>query len=146
MKPQFQDETPINPFDFWKGADFKLKIVKQDGYWNYDRSEFASASTLGDFEDDRLEEIYNSQYSLADFTAQKNFKSYTDLEARLNLVLGKTRTARVQEEEEQDPVFNVAETPSEPTSSFRAGFGSSVESMKEEEDPDLSYFAKLTED
>jgi hypothetical protein len=145
MKPQFQDETPINPFDFWKGADFKLKIVKQDGYWNYDRSEFASASTLGDFDDDRLEEIYNSQYSLADFTAQKNFKSYTDLEARLNLVLGKTRTARVQEEEEQDPVFNTV-TVAKEEPSFNTGFGSSVESMKEEEDPDLSYFAKLAED
>ena len=54
MKPQFEDEKPINPFCFWEGADFKLKIVKQDGYWNYDRSEFAAGSTLGDFEDDNL--------------------------------------------------------------------------------------------
>ena len=146
MKPQFQDETPINPFDFWQGADFKLKIVKQDGYWNYDRSEFGSAATLGDFEDDRLEEIYNSQYSLADFTDQKNFKSYADLESRLNMVLGKTRTARMQEEEEQEPVFNVEETVKASTPDFTSGFGSSVESMKEDEDPDLSYFAKLAED
>ena len=146
MKPQFQDETPINPFDFWQGADFKLKIVKQDGYWNYDRSEFGSAATLGDFEDDRLEEIYNSQYSLSDFTDQKNFKSYTDLEARLNMVLGKTRTARMQEEEEQEPVFNVEETVKASTPDFNSGFGSSVDSLKEDEDPDLSYFAKLAED
>ena len=73
MKPQFEDEQPINPFDFWKGADFKLKIVKQDGYWNYDRSEFASPTTLGDYDDAKLEEIYNQEYSLAEFTSPKNF-------------------------------------------------------------------------
>ena len=147
MKPQFQDETPINPFDFWEGADFKLKIVKQDGYWNYDRSEFGAPGTLGDKEDSELEQIYNQQYSLTDFTDTKNFKSYTELEARLNLVLGKTnRAAQVaQEEEEQDPVFNVEETASNATPDFNSGFGSSVDSLKEDEDPDLSYFAKLAE-
>ena len=150
MKPQFEDEKPINPFCFWEGADFKLKIVKQDGYWNYDRSEFAAGSTLGDFEDDKLEEIYNQQYSLADFTDPKNFKSYEELEARLNLVLGKTSRAARVEEEEQDPIvndFNAPDvTPSEPTSSFRAGFGKSVESLSEDSDPDLEYFAKLAND
>ena len=150
MKPQFEDEKPINPFCFWEGADFKLKIVKQDGYWNYDRSEFAAASTLGDFDDDKLEEIYNQQYSLADFTDPKNFKSYEELEARLNLVLGKTSRAARVEEEEQDPIvndFNASDvTPSEPTSSFRAGFGKSVESLSEDSDPDLEYFAKLAND
>ena len=150
MKPQFEDEKPINPFCFWEGADFKLKIVKQDGYWNYDRSEFAAASTLGDFDDDKLEEIYNQQYSLADFTDPKNFKSYEELEARLNLVLGKTSRAARVEEEEQDPIvndFNAPDvTPSEPTSSFRAGFGKSVESLSEDSDPDLEYFAKLAND
>ena len=150
MKPQFEDEEPINPFCFWKGADFKLKIVKQDGYWNYDRSEFASASVLGDFEDEKLEEIYNQQYSLADFTDPKNFKSYTELEARLNLVLGKTnRAAQVaQDEEEQDPVafFSPEETAKQSAPAFNSGFGSSVESLNEDEDPDLSYFAKLAND
>ena len=123
-----------------------MKIVKQDGYWNYDRSEFAAGSTLGDFEDDKLEEIYNQQYSLADFTDPKNFKSYTELEARLNLVLGKTNRAQKVEEELEEPVFNVEETVKQATPDFNSGFGSSVESIKEEEDPDLSYFAKLAED
>ena len=42
MQPEFEDETPINPFDFWEGANFKLKIRKVDGFWNYDKSEFDS--------------------------------------------------------------------------------------------------------
>ena len=101
MKPQFEDEDPINPFCFWKGADFKLKIVKQDGYWNYDRSEFASAGTLGNFEDTKLEEIYNQEYSLKDYTEAKNFKSYEELEARLNLVLGKaSRASAINEDDD----------------------------------------------
>ena len=144
MKPQFEDEQPINPFDFWKGADFKLKIVKQDGYWNYDRSEFGSASTLGDFDDDKLEEIYKQEYSLADFTDPKNFKSYEELEARLNLVLGRTSRAAVAQEEEEE--YQVPAPVAEVSTPDPSGFGSAVSSLKEEEDPDLSYFAKLAEE
>ena len=147
MKPQFEDEEPINPFDFWKGADFKLKIVKQDGYWNYDRSEFASPSVLGDYEDAKLEEIYNQEYSLAAFTNAENFKPYEALEKRLNLVLGKNK-ARVQtrDEELEEPVPVVEEN-----TTVTAGFGNSVDSLNREmtdgpEDPDLSYFARLAEE
>tara|TARA_Y200000002_G_scaffold165107_1_gene136208 strand:- start:767 stop:1675 length:909 start_codon:yes stop_codon:yes gene_type:complete len=145
MKPQFEDEQPINPFDFWKGADFKLKIVKQDGYWNYDRSEFASPTTLGDYDDAKLEEIYNQEYSLAEFTSPKNFKSYEDLEKRLNLVLGKGQArvqTRVEEQEELEIPVTVKEESTTPTS----GFGNSVESLKTEEDPDLAYFSRLAEE
>ena len=144
MKPQFEDGQPINPFDFWKGADFKLKIVKQDGYWNYDRSEFAAPTTLGDYDDAKLEEIYNQEYSLAEFTSPKNFKSYEDLEKRLNLVLGKGAArveTRVEQEELEIPV-TVAEETTTPTS----GFGNSVQSLKTDEDPDLAYFSKLAEE
>ena len=144
MKPQFEDEQPINPFDFWKGADFKLKIVKQDGYWNYDRSEFAAPTTLGDYDDAKLEEIYNQEYSLAEFTSPKNFKSYEDLEKRLNLVLGKGAArveTRVEQEELEIPV-TVAEETTTPTS----GFGNSVQSLKTDEDPDLACFSKLAEE
>ena len=85
MQPAFADETPIDPFNFWKGADFKLKIRKVDGYWNYDKSEFASPSShLGGFDDDRLESIWKQGYSLAEFEDPKNFKSYEQLQARLN--------------------------------------------------------------
>ena len=93
MQPAFADETPIDPFNFWKGADFKLKIRKVEGYWNYDKSEFAAPSTLGNFDDDKLESIWKQGYSLAEFEDAKNFKTYEQLKARLDLVLGKTAPA-----------------------------------------------------
>ena len=79
MQHAFADETPLDPFNFWKGADFKLKIRKVDGYWNYDKSEFAAAATLEGFDDDKLESIWKEGYSLAEFEDSKNFKSYEDL-------------------------------------------------------------------
>ena len=93
MQPAFADESPVDPFNFWKGADFKLKIRKVDGYWNYDKSEFAAPGVLGGFDDDKLENIWSQGYSLAEFEDTKNFKSYEQLQARLNLVLGKTAPA-----------------------------------------------------
>ena len=76
MQPQFADETPVDPFDLWKGADFKLKIRQVEGYWNYDKSEFADAGTLADLSDDDLEKVWKQEYSLADFTAPSAFKTY----------------------------------------------------------------------
>ena len=144
MQPAFADETPLDPFNFWKGADFKLKIVKQDGYWNYDRSEFASSSTLGDYDDAKLEEIYNQEYSLVEFTSPKNFKSYEDLEKRLNLVLGKGKARVVSREEEEELELPVTVKEETPTPS--SGFGSAVDSLKTDEDPDLAYFSRLAEE
>ena len=91
MQPAFEDETPLNPFDFWEGANFKLKIRKVDGYWNYDKSEFAAPSALLD-DDDALEEVWGKQYSLEEFTAPTNFKSYDELKTRLDTVLAGTTT------------------------------------------------------
>ena len=82
MQPQFADEEAINPFDFWSGANFKLKIRKVEGYWNYDKSEFDSPSVLLD-DDDKLESIYKNLNDLNEFTDLKNFKSYEDLKKRL---------------------------------------------------------------
>ena len=87
MKPEFADETPINPFDFWAGYNFKLKIRRVEGYQNYDKSEFGSAEALFD-DDAKLEKIYNSLYNLNEFTDPKNFKSYEKLKERLDSVLG----------------------------------------------------------
>ena len=102
MQPAFADETPLDPFNFWKGADFKLKIRKLDGYWNYDKSEFAAPATLGDFSDDKLEKIWEQSYSLAEFEAPKNFKSYEDLKKRLDLVLGKSAAPAVVDESQEE--------------------------------------------
>ncbi len=145
MQPEFEDETPINPFDFWQGANFKLKIVKKDGYWNYDKSEFdASAPLLED--DDALEALWKKQYSLSAVTASDQFKSYEDLKKRLDYVLGaKPPTRRVFDEELEDE--------SEGRGSFTPDFKSkapvaaaSVASASADEDDALSYFQKLAEE
>ncbi len=144
MQPEFEDETPINPFDFWEGADFKLKIRKLDGYWNYDKSEFDSVAPLLD-DDDALEAIWKKQYSLAEFTSPTSFKSYEDLERRLNQVLRVQQRRVVADESYEDE--------SEGRGSITADFNSSdiipsapvVESKNEDEDDALSYFQKLAE-
>ena len=91
MQPAFQDESPVNPFDFWEGANFKLKLRKVDGYWNYDKSEFEAPSALFD-DDDKLEEVWKTQYPLSEFTSASNFKSYDELKKRLDMVLAGTTT------------------------------------------------------
>ena len=87
MQPEFADEDPIDPFDFWKGANFKLKVRKVAGYINYDKSEFESPSPLLNGDDALLEELWNKQYSLKEFTDPSNFKSYEQLKQRLDEVL-----------------------------------------------------------
>ena len=137
MQPEFEDETPINPFDFWEGANFKLKIRKVDGYWNYDASSFENVSALSD-DDAVLEGIYKKQYSLQEFLAPTNFKSYDELKKRLDDVLSGTVTASAAAMIDED----VVETPqmkSEPAPSM-----SSVPSPSEEDEDDtMSYFQKL---
>jgi hypothetical protein len=88
MNPEFADETPVNPFDMWEGANFKLKIRNVEGYRNYDKSEFADKSALFDGDDDKLEELWKKEYSLKEFGEKKQFKSYEQLKARLDKVLG----------------------------------------------------------
>jgi len=131
MQPAFEDETPVNPFDFWKGANFKLKIRKVDGYWNYDKSEFEAPSAVFD-NDDAIEEVWNQQYALAEFTASTNFKSYDELKIRLDMVLaGTTRVGNVTNLVENEPVVDTK--PVEPTEN-------------KEDDDSLDYFQKLAAD
>lgn len=89
MSPEFDDETPINPFDFWAGADFKLKIVNKDGYANYDKSSFAKPSALMDGDDAQLEALWKLQHPLLPLVADSEFKDYDALEARFNTVTKK---------------------------------------------------------
>ena len=134
MQPAFQDETPVNPFDFWEGANFKLKIRKVDGYWNYDKSEFASPSALFDNDDD-IEALWKTQHSLADFTGPSNFKSYDELKTRLDAVLAGTVTVgKAVDVMEDAPVAE----PKVDTSPAPAP------TVSEEDDDDaMSYFEKL---
>ena len=108
MNPQFEDEEPMNPFDLWEGADFKLKIRKVEGYRNYDKSEFDSQSAIAE-SDEEIEEIWKGTHSLAAEVAPDKFKTYEALEARLNLVLGlnvdtgpTTRSAPAPQEDEDE--------------------------------------------
>lgn len=87
MKPQYADEDPLNPFDMWAGANFKLKIRNVEGYRNYDKSEFASPSPLFE-DDDELEAIWKKEHSLKAFIDPASFKSYDELKTKLNMVLG----------------------------------------------------------
>ena len=101
MQPAFEDETPVNPFDLWKGANFKLKLRKVDGYWNYDKSEFASPTPLAGGDDAAIEAIWKQQYSLTAFTDPSNFKTFEELEARLNSVLNTKPAPRHDAETEE---------------------------------------------
>jgi hypothetical protein len=159
MQPEFQDESPINPFDFWEGANFKLKIRKVEGYWNYDKSEFAAPSLLEDMSDSEMEALWRREYPLAEFMEAKNFKSYEELEARLNVVLGRGGSAkRVDREtfEDEDegmdvptavrssrPVFNtVANTVTREPALPKV----SAPVASDDDDDTLSYFARLAEE
>ena len=88
MNPEFPDEQPLNPFDFWEGANFKLKIRNVEGYRNYDKSEFAEKSALLGGDDSKLEAIYKEEFSLKEFLERGNFKSYEQIKSRLDKVLG----------------------------------------------------------
>jgi hypothetical protein len=154
MQPEFEDESPINPFDFWTGANFKLKLVKKDGYWNYDKSEFAAPSPLLDGDDDELESIYKSLSNLNDFTDPKEFKSYEDLKKRLDYTLGlrgvpKSQDPEVVAEEEEWERERRGETSTASSSRSSTFDDAEVPSSKynddEDEDDALSYFQKLAE-
>ena len=136
MQPEFEDEEAIDPFDFWKGANFKLKAKNVAGYRNYDSSEFAAVSPLLE-DDDAMEAIWNKQYSLVEFTNPDQFKSYTELQTRLDAVLNnkQTRVApEVREEEETVAPVSLESV----TTPVAAGSGAGIG-----DDDALSYFQKL---
>ena len=144
MQPAFEDETPVNPFDFWEGANFKLMIRKVDGYWNYDKSEFEAPSPLFD-NDDAIEEVWKQQYALNEFTAPTNFKSYDELKTRLDMVLaGTTTVGNVTTLMEDEPVENTVSvnTVEEPVPTSSTVTISSTD----EEDDTMDYFQKLADD
>ena len=137
MQPAFADEKAINPFDFWEGADFKLKIRNVEGYRNYDKSEFAAPAPLSD-DDSKLETIYNSLHSLAEFTDPKNYKSYSELQAKLMAVLGETADAG-------QPTMREERMMNEPAEPRMAKQPVTADQMEGEEDT-MSYFARLAEE
>lgn len=140
MNPQFEDETPFDPFDLWTGANFKLKIRKVDGYQNYDSSEFDSPAPLND-DDSVLETIWKSEHSLTEIIDPKNFKTYDELKAKLDRVLGVaspsiSRSNTMEAVKQQ----NIETKENEIDNMF------SKASSTEEEDSDLDYFSKLIDE
>jgi len=134
MNPAFEDEKPLNPFDMWNGANFKLKIRKVEGYQNYDKSEFESPSALLN-DDDKLEAIWKKEYSLKEFLLPENFKSYDELKARLDKVLGLDGSPVVA----KTTVEQAKAMPRKPAPVMAdAGIA--------EDDDDLAYFSKLAEE
>jgi hypothetical protein len=161
MQPEFEDEEAINPFDFWQGANFKLKLKKVAGYWNYDSSEFDRVSPLLD-DDDALEAVWRKQYSLSALVAPDQFKTYDELKKRLDYVLGNkptsTRRSTVEEEEQYDnyaateqkrvteeEVMRKLEDSYQASKSTPAPSDESTSSTDDEEDDPMSYFSKLAE-
>jgi len=132
MQPSFQDEQPVDPFDLWEGASFKLKIRNVEGYRNYDKSEFAAVSSLSESEDE-LREIYDRMYDLNEFSDPASYKTYDELSARLALVLGQVVTPQ-----RADMAFQA-----EPAPMKTAAAPVVAATAEADEDDTMSYFAKL---
>lgn len=151
-EPQFEDEKPINPFDFWEGANFKLKIRNVEGYRNYDKSEFDNPSSLSD-DDSKLEKIYDSLHSLIEFHNERHFKSYDELKKKLDSVLNapgqavrRAEQTNLDEDEVEVPStrFNTADKPAVQSKPKAPPPKREVEFDDDEES--LSYFSKLAND
>ena len=134
MNPSFEDETPVNPFDLWEGANFKMKIRKVDGFSNYDKSEFDNPAPLLE-DDDKMEEVWKTQHSLQEFLAPDNFKSYNDLKVKLDKILGTATVPTVANEPSpklNDPPFDGGKP-----------FTSASTTAETEDEEGLNYFSKL---
>ena len=147
MQPQFPGEEPVNPFDFWNGADFELKITNVAGYRNYDKSSFKPVSALYDADETKLEATYNSMFDVAEFVDPTNYKTYDELKQRLSVVLGeavgegKTQSMEDLSKTAEAVEPNKVETPVVAPSSPEPAVAST-----ESDDETLSYFAKLAND
>lgn len=145
MKPVFEGDTAIDPFDFWQGANFRLKMKKVDGYPNYDNSSFEAQTALFDSNDEKLEKTWNSLYTLGEFTDPKNFKTYEELKVRLDKVLGSKPAAKKMEDALQ---YNAMQSKAAPKMDSKKVVESDDAPWKSDEDEDesLEFFRKLAEE
>ena len=143
LQPEFQDEDPINPFDFWKGANFKIKIRKVGGFVNYDKSEFSSQSALLDGDDGALESLWSTQHKLQEFIQPDQFKSYDELKSRMDAVLsgGRVASSAVEVSEKNDAPYPKSDPFGEPKAEKVEKAKATSES--EEGEDALAYFERL---
>ena len=140
MNPEFEDESPTNPFDLWEGANFKLKIRKVEGYQNYDKSEFDRSGPLSQ-DDEDLENIWKQEHALSEFLDPKNFKSYDELKSRLNKVLG------LDSGDDGDSISSIVAKSAPSVAPVASKAKKTVADASEDDDDEsLSYFEKLAED
>lgn len=142
MNPEFEDEKPVNPFDLWNGANFKLKIRKVEGYRNYDKSEFDEPEALGD--DDQLEKIWQSESPLQAFLSPDQFKTYDELKRRLDKVLNGAPKQKSTDTDE-DVFRGSSMAPSTKTAEAKS-IPSKKASFEEDEDDGLALFEKLAQE
>jgi len=145
MNPQFEDEDPVNPFDLWKGANFKLKIRQVEGYRNYDKSEFDTPAPLFD-DDDKLEATWKKEFSLQDLVDPKHFKSYSELKTRLDTVLSPTGSAlRPAARADTAPPWNEDKAPAMAAPAPKAA-EAKAPAVVDDDDEDLEFFKRLADE
>ena len=145
MNPQFEDEDPVNPFDLWKGANFKLKIRQVDGYRNYDKSEFDTPAPLFD-DDDKLEATWKKEFSLQALVDPKHFKSYSELKTRLDTVLSLTGSAlRPAARADTAPPWKEEKAPEMAAPAPKAP-EAKAPVVVDDDDEDLEFFKRLAEE
>ena len=144
MNPQFQDEEAVNPFDFWSGANFKLKIRNFEGYRNYDKSEFAKAEPLLD-DDKQLEKVWKQEHSLQEFLAPSNFKTYEELATKLAKVLGTDGSASGARAQARAKANDEVELPwsEESSAPKQRSAAPKQQSFDDDEDDGLKFFESL---
>ena len=146
-RPTYEDETPVNVFDLWEGANFKLRMRKKDGFTNYDESAFQDPSTVSE-DEDKLLKVVNSQYKLSEFTDAKNFKSYDELKTKLEQVLSGDsfvgKSAAEMAEQEDRPVAAAPVAKEAPA--FTPKASKPAPSMNDDDEDVMSYFQKIAND
>lgn len=142
MEPKYEDEKPVNPFDLWEGANFKLKIRNVEGYRNYDKSEFESPAPLLD-NDEELEKVWKREYALSEFVDPKNFKSYDELKSKFDRVIGLTSGSPKPHTTAESSMYDESDNvkPAAPIKSLK-----SPVTTVDEDDEDMDFFKKLAED
>lgn len=146
MHPQFPGDVPMNPFDMWAGADFKLKIRNVDGYRNYDKSEFSASAPMFEGDDERLESIWKQEHSLQAFLAPSNFKTYEELKAKLDKVLGLNQNGSMGPAAARQSVAQKKQTDEDddlPWQAPKQERSTAASSSSDEDEDDLAFFKKL---